>query len=117
MRLAFILSCVVAISVNASIYSQNAQLQLEIKEKPIREVLKKIEDQSLFRFFYNDEFTDLNKLVSISIENKTIDDVLSDIFSDSEVSYKVLNNNFIVCSRSSGGIIPGSGHRPRWHSD
>jgi TonB-linked SusC/RagA family outer membrane protein len=96
MKLTFILSFLIAVSTNASMYSQNTKLHLDIKEKSIRDVLRKIEDQSLFRFFYNDEFDDLNKMVSISVKNKTVEDVLSIVFTGSEVTYKVLDNNLIV---------------------
>jgi TonB-linked SusC/RagA family outer membrane protein len=97
----FILSFLVVLSVNASSYSQNTRLQMDIKEKSIRDVLRSIEERTRFRFFYNDEFTDLNKTISLKAENENIEDLLADIFHDSEVTYKILDNNFIVITPNS----------------
>ena len=43
-----------------------------MRNKSVREILKMIEKQSNFRFFYNDEFSDLNKTVSLAVKNKKI---------------------------------------------
>jgi TonB-linked SusC/RagA family outer membrane protein len=69
---------------------------LDIKGQSIREVLRTIESQTNFRFFYNDEFTDLNKTVTCNVSNKTIEEVLSTVLNKTEVTYKVLDNNFVV---------------------
>jgi hypothetical protein len=82
----------------ASVYSQNARFNLEIKDQSVRDVLKTIEKESEFRFFYNDEFTDLDRKLSFSVTDKSIDDLMSVVLNDAEVGYKVLDNNFIVIS-------------------
>jgi TonB-linked SusC/RagA family outer membrane protein len=69
---------------------------MEVSGKTVREVFKTIESQSLFRFFFNSEFTALDKKVSIKTFDATIDDVLSAVLSDTDMSYKVMDNNFIV---------------------
>ncbi|MBN2612000.1 MAG: TonB-dependent receptor [Bacteroidales bacterium] len=71
-------------------------MSLDVQNQPIREVLKAIENQSKFRFFFNDEFSDLSRPVTIALNDKTIDEILSVVFNQSEVSYKVLESNFIV---------------------
>jgi TonB-dependent starch-binding outer membrane protein SusC len=96
MKLTILLTCFLSVSIHASTYSQNTRMKLDIKNQSIRDVLHAIENQSNFRFFYNDEFTDLNKVVSCNFENKTIEEILSAVFSKSEVTYKVLENNFVV---------------------
>ena len=62
-----------------------AQVSVSLKDKPIRQVLKTIEKNSKYRFFYNDEFTALNKTVSINVNNVSIDAALKILF-DSSVS-------------------------------
>jgi iron complex outermembrane receptor protein len=96
MKLTILLMCVLTFNVSASVYSQSSRLTLEVKDKSIREVLKTIEKQSQFRFFYNDEFTDLNKAVSVAVDNMPISEILSQVFDDTQVTFKVLENNFVV---------------------
>jgi len=96
MKISVLLTCLLTLSVSGSIYSQNTLLNLDIKDKTVRDVLKTIEKQSDFRFFYNDEFTDLNKSISMSADNKSIEDVLSEVFINANVTYKVLENNLVV---------------------
>jgi TonB-linked SusC/RagA family outer membrane protein len=96
MKLTILLTCILAVKVSASVYSQSERINMEIKDKTVRETLKSIEKQSRFRFFYNDDFIDLDKKLSITLEDKSIDDVLAVVFDKSAVTYKVLENNFIV---------------------
>jgi len=96
MKLSMFLTCVIAANIMASGYSQHARFNLDIKNQTVRDVLKTIEKESQFRFFYNDEFSDLNKRVTFSINNKSIDELLSLALTDTEVSYKVMENNFVV---------------------
>jgi TonB-linked SusC/RagA family outer membrane protein len=63
--------------------------------------LKTIEKESEFRFFYNDDFTDLDKKLTFSVSQKSIDDLMSFVLDNTEVSYKVLDNNFIVITPKS----------------
>ncbi|HEY4785466.1 MAG TPA: carboxypeptidase-like regulatory domain-containing protein, partial [Bacteroidales bacterium] len=96
MKLTILLTCILAVKVSASVYSQNERINMEIKDKTVRETLKSIEKQSHFRFFYNDDFIDLDKKLNVTLENKSIDDVLAIVFDKSAVTFKVLDNNFIV---------------------
>ena len=96
MKLTVLLTFFLSVSIHASTFSQNAKLSLDIRNQSIREVLRTIESQTKFRFFYNDEFTDLNKIVSCNVNDKTIEEILSDVLNKTEVTYKVLDNNFVV---------------------
>lgn len=96
MKISILFSCVFIMNLSASVYSQNLVLNLDVKNQKIREVLRTIEDQTKLRFFYNDGFLDLNKNISVSASSKSINDVLNDIFSDTNVTYKILDNNFVV---------------------
>lgn len=96
MRLSLILILIFSFNVYATTYSQNTKLDMNASGETVREVLKIIENESQFRFFYNDEFTDLNKPVYISAENNTLEEILTSVFKNSAVTYKILDNNFVV---------------------
>lgn len=96
MKLTIFLSCLFLIKVSASTYSQGVKLSLNIKDQKIREVLRTIEDKTSLRFFYNDSYSDMDKLVSLSANNKSVNDILSTMFNGTRVTYKILENNFVV---------------------
>lgn len=96
MKLSVLLTCMLSANMLASVYSQNARFDLNVTNQSVRDVLKIIEDESQFRFFYNDDFTDLNKTLTLSTADQSIDDLMSKVLEDTEVSYKLLDNNFIV---------------------
>lgn len=96
MRLTLLLTFIFSLNVFASVYSQNTKLDIDVNGQTVREVLKIIENESLFRFFYNDDFTDLNKPVFLSANDKTLEEILASVFSKSDVTYKIMENNFVV---------------------
>lgn len=62
-------------------------ISLEIRQEPISEALKKISEQGNFTFSYNPSAIEANKLISFSLKNKTVREILQVIFQD-KVSYK-----------------------------
>ncbi|HEY4785555.1 MAG TPA: carboxypeptidase-like regulatory domain-containing protein, partial [Bacteroidales bacterium] len=96
MKLTTLILCFGILQVSASTLSIGQNLSLHLKDKTIRESLKTIENQSNFRFFFNDAFSDLNKVISIDADNKSIREILGEILSSSKVTYKVLENNLVV---------------------
>ncbi len=96
MRSIFILAFISLLNISASVYSQSTQLNIDVREPTIRDVFKLIESQSEFRFFYNDNFTDLNKKVTYHTPSARVEEILNTILAQSDMSYKVLENNLIV---------------------
>ncbi|HOY50639.1 MAG TPA: STN domain-containing protein, partial [Prolixibacteraceae bacterium] len=60
-------------------YSQTARLSLNLENSTIREVLKVIENQSEFRFFYSGE-VDVDREISVTVDNKNIMQTLDQLF-------------------------------------
>ena len=87
MKLTVIMSLVLSANIFASAYSQSARFNLEANDQAIRDVLKTIEKSSDFRFFYNDDFTDLDKKVTISANDMSIDALLTEVFEQTNVDY------------------------------
>jgi TonB-linked SusC/RagA family outer membrane protein len=79
-------------------YSQGTRLHLEVETETIKSVLKQIETQSDFRFFYNSELAELDKEVTGSFNSGNIDEILQSILSGTSVGYRILDNNFVVLS-------------------
>lgn len=96
MKLTYLIVLLSTINVSASLYSQDAKLNISVNNASVRDVLKLIEKQSEFRFFYSDDFQDLNKKISLMAQDKSIDEVLSSLLLEGTVTYKVLPNNVVV---------------------
>lgn len=80
----------------ASVYSQTWHFSINEKDVSIKQVLSKIENNSEFRFFYEEKNLNVNTKVGVNVNNGTIDEVLAQIFNGESIEYKVLDNNFIV---------------------
>lgn len=94
LSLFFMLICSTAFS--ASIYSQNRNLTLDVENASVKDVFKIIEKQSPYRFFYNDELIELNKMVDLSVQGLPIESVLSQLFTNTETAYTIMENNLVV---------------------
>lgn len=95
-KLMFFLMIVAVTNTVASVYSQNGRLDIDVRDVPLRELFREIEKKSSFAFFFNDQFTELDKKVTVSKEDETIDNFLNDILKNTSLDYKILENNFIV---------------------
>ncbi|WP_319592471.1 TonB-dependent receptor [uncultured Draconibacterium sp.] len=69
-------------------YAQTTKLTMNLNDKTIEEVLSKIESESEFRFFYNENVS-VEKKVSINIKNKTVFNVLDEILDDTDIKYEL----------------------------
>lgn len=98
-KLTVFLSLFFVIQLSANVYSQT-RLTVESKNRTIKEVLLDIENQSEFRFFYNEQFSDLNRQVNFNIENQSIQEAMNGLFNESKFTYKIMENNLIVITPS-----------------
>lgn len=100
MKLILILTLIGSLQVSAVVFAQSKQFNLAFKDISVKEVLKKLESESEYRFFYNDELSDVNRIITINLQNMPIENVLSVLFERTNVSYKILENNLIIISPS-----------------
>jgi len=97
-KLDIILAFTLLFLTSSLVFSQNSKLSVNVKNRTIRETLNIIEAQSSYRFFYNDRLSGLNSLLTIEIEDTSINNVLEQIFSDRKLTFTMLENNMVVIS-------------------
>lgn len=73
-----------------------AQVTITVKNQSVRQALKEIERLSNYKFFYNNDLSSLDKKVSISAKDESIESVMNKLLADTDISYKQDNNNLIV---------------------
>jgi len=101
MKLTFLLFLIGVLQVSASIYSQNASTSFAMEDKSVKDVLDEIEKLTDYRFFYNNSLLDLNRTVTINGDRNHVEDILNDLFSNSEVTFRTLENKLIVITPKS----------------
>jgi TonB-dependent starch-binding outer membrane protein SusC len=99
MKLTFLLMFLCFLQLSASVYSQSTKFTFKVDNKEIVEVLREIEDQSKFRFFYLREQVDVERRVSITVNDATVEQILDELFKGREVNYEVMNDFLIVLSK------------------
>lgn len=99
-KITFILFFVGLLQVSAASYAQLTKLNLKLTNVSIVDVFEKIEAQSEFRFFYDNSQMDLKQKVSIDITNRKIEDVLNDLFKNTNFTYEVMDRHILVTSKA-----------------
>ena len=85
-----------AIAFSANSYSQNAKFSLRLSNATVSDVLKVIEEQSEFIFFYQDKQIDLNRNVNLVVVDKTVNEILDQLFKDTDNVYKIDDRQIII---------------------
>jgi len=101
MKLTTLFVMALLVQVNATVYSQNAKFNGDYRGKTIREVFNSIESQSRYRFFFNNDFVDIDRVVDFSVKDENVRDILDRLFKNSDISYKIMDNDLIVITTSS----------------
>ncbi len=104
MKLSFFILCLSVFSVFATeTYSQATKLSLSLEDVSINTVLKQIEDQSEFRFFYSEDI-DTEKKVSIDIRRTGIQEILEEILTDTPISYKIVGRQVALYNETGNEV-------------
>ena len=83
-------------SIAAGTYSQSSKISLDFRQATIKEVLKEIENTSNYYFLYNNDLINVDKKVSLKVENKGITEVLDQLFTGENVKYMVIDRQIII---------------------
>ncbi|MGD9558718.1 MAG: hypothetical protein AB7V25_16955, partial [Mangrovibacterium sp.] len=75
MRLTVFLLLVLILPVSASVYSQQAKINLKLDNASLEEVFRAIREQSDFDFFYKTDQIPANKKVSVDYRNAQVEAV------------------------------------------
>lgn len=84
------------IASTACVLQSFAQITLSAKDRPIREIVKSIEQQSEYRFFYNSSTRALDHRTSINVQDASIQEVLDKLLAGSGLTYVVQANKQVI---------------------
>lgn len=84
---------------SATGYSQEKQVNLKLNNVKIVQVISALEEQSNYKFFFSPQSMDVNQTVSIDAKNENIEDVLDELFGQSNVAYRIIDNQVILTNK------------------
>lgn len=93
MRLTFVLTVLFVINVHGSTRAQS--ISLNVKNEVIEQVLRMIEEQTDFRFFFSNDCFDADERVSFSVNEGELETVLEDLL-DERYKYEILGNLIVI---------------------
>lgn len=96
MKLTTLLLIVSLVKIQASSYSQNTKLSLNVKDATIEQVFNKIESVSEYRFLFESNQIDLNRKVSLNVDKQKIVEVLGILFKGTNVSYNINDRQILL---------------------
>jgi TonB-linked SusC/RagA family outer membrane protein len=78
--------------------ANNAEQSISLSEKntPLADIFRKIERQSGYKFFYDNNLVKRANKVSIEIRNASLNDVLDRVLSDQPFTYTIVNNTIVI---------------------
>ena len=77
-------------------YAQNTKLTLNLKGVALKEVLRQIENQTEFSFMYDNNKIDVARKVDVVANEKTVDVILLQLFSNKNVDYEIIDRHIIL---------------------
>lgn len=93
----FLLLCSIMFSQAATSYSQ--ELNFNKKSSSIRKVCRDIEKSSNYIFVFSDKSERfIDKKINVEIDSKNVTEVLNTILSETELSYRILDNQIVIYS-------------------
>lgn len=86
-------------------------INLKLEKVTLKKVFKAIELQGACRFVYKDEILPRDQRVSISVENASLEDVMTKVLQNTELSYKRLSGSLVVITTgiTSATAVPVTG--------
>ena len=96
MKLTLIMMFVVLWQISANSYSQETKVKLDLWNASVKEVFKAIKSQSEFTFIFNEEDISQVEDVSLTVDNESIESVLSLCLRNSGLTWQVIDEVIII---------------------
>jgi len=88
---------------SASSYSQATKLSLKLDRVTVKEAFKQIERTSEFVFFYNEDYVDVNRMVSLNAIDENVESILGEILNGTKNTFKIYDRQIVILPPESKG--------------
>ena len=84
-------------------YAESTLLTVQMNERSVKDVFDYIEENSEFIFVYHGANIDLNRMVSVDVKNRTVENILHQMFDGTNVEFIINNRQIIVRKKAVSG--------------
>ncbi len=77
-------------------YSQSTKISLQLSNIKLEDAFDEIENRTEFFFLYNEKLIDIDRIVSISVEDQKIDEILDQLFKGTNIDYTITDHKIIL---------------------
>ena len=99
MKLLVVFYFIGLMAVSANSYSQKTKFSFLLENVSVKEVFAQIEKNSEFVLFYNEDYVDINRKVSVDVKGEVVENVLNEIFSGTNNSFKIYDRQIVISSK------------------
>jgi len=96
MKLKVIVLLVCAFQISGAVNSQETKLNLSLNNVKIGDVLKEIQKQSGYDFFYAHEIADSDRKIDLNLKNANLNDVLSLCSKSFALNYEIIDKVIVI---------------------
>ncbi|HEY4784443.1 MAG TPA: carboxypeptidase-like regulatory domain-containing protein, partial [Bacteroidales bacterium] len=90
--------------------SSDPQVTVDVKDMPFRSFLTVIEQQIPYKFAYSTDLIEKQKNITVSVQNKSIDDLLRQVLKGTNIAYSIIDNQIVLNELSPPSQITISGY-------
>ena len=111
MKILTVFMLITIATVSAKSYSQQTKLSINLSDVTIAQVFREIEQSSEFILLYNEKTLDLSRKVNVSASEASIDNILQQLFADTNNSYKIYDRQIVILEADGSvptGVLSGS---------
>ena len=102
----FILLVALTQSFAVSSYSQSTKLTMNYKNARVEEIIDAIEENTEFYFLYNKDMVDVDRKVDINVEQKSVNEVLDQVFNNTDISYSIRDRLILLIKKEIAKSVP-----------
>lgn len=99
MKICLVLMCTFSLGLSAATYAQQERVTLRLKEVTLKVLLDEVQRQTQLHFMINRETAASMGLVSVEVNNETVENVLGRIFQHSPLTWSFMDGIIVVKER------------------
>lgn len=92
----FLLFLCISVAASNSTFSQTSTMSINARNKTLKQVFTEIENNSEYIFVFNDQQVNLNKKVSVSLKDESLEKVLTTVLDEESLDYKISGRQIIL---------------------
>lgn len=116
--LILLISSIRLINAQTNVPILERRITIKVTSQPLGKVLNIISETANFNFSYGSNIVKVNKIVSVHAENRTVKEVLEQLFGN-EITYQQIGNHLVlqrkIIPKTTGQVNPEQGKSARYH--